>query len=168
MRRIQWKELVAALGVVLSLLFVGYQIRQNTLVARGQTRQNLATLNQQWLILQSQDAEFHELWRRAWIASDTTLSSSDSARANFMMLLNLRRLENVYFQFSEGLVDESALRSYGLQPSAAILSVYRGPRFRAYWEKTRESFHPGFVRFFEENVGLRTATETRESRGDRG
>ena len=154
MRTVQWKELVAALGVIVSLLFVGYQIRQNTQVARGQARQNLAYLNQEWLILQSQDAEFHELWRRAWTESDTTLSSSDSARSNFMMLLNLRRLENVYFQFSEGLVDESALSSYGLQPSPVILSIYQGPRFRAYWEDTRGSFHPDFVRFFEAQVGL--------------
>lgn len=154
MRAVQWKELVAALGVILSLLFVGYQIRQNTQVAKGQTRQNLAALNQEWLILQSQDAEFHALWRRAWIESDTTLSADESSRSNFMMLLNLRRLENVYFQFSEGLVDESALSSYGLQPSSAILRVYRSPRFRSYWEETRRSFHPDFVRFFEPQVGL--------------
>lgn len=154
MRTVQWKELVAAFGVIVSLLFVGYQIRQNTQVARGQTRQNLAALNQDWLILQSQDAGFHDLWRRAWIEGDTTLTSSESARSNFMMLLNLRRLENVYFQYSEGLVDESALSSYGLQHSPAILTVYRGPRFRSYWENTRGSFHPDFVRFFEAQVGL--------------
>lgn len=41
-----WKELLAALGVVLSLIFVGYEIRQNTAVARGQARQELAALNQ--------------------------------------------------------------------------------------------------------------------------
>ena len=153
MRSVPWKEWVGALGVILSLLFVGFQIRQNTQVARGQTRQNLAALNQEWLILQSGDTEFHALWRRAWVDGDTTLSPSESSRSNFMMLLNLRRLENVYFQFSEGLVDESALSSYGLQPSAAILTVYRSPRFRSYWTETRGSFHPDFVRFFEAQVG---------------
>ena len=46
----EWKEAVAAAGVILSLLFVAYEIRQSTQVARAQARQELAALNQQWLI----------------------------------------------------------------------------------------------------------------------
>jgi hypothetical protein len=34
--------------VILSLLFVGFEIRQNTAVARGQARHALAELNQEW------------------------------------------------------------------------------------------------------------------------
>lgn len=37
-----WLEIVAAFGVILSLLFVGFEIRQNTTIARGQARQDLA------------------------------------------------------------------------------------------------------------------------------
>jgi hypothetical protein len=66
-----------------------------------------------------------------------------------MMVLQLRRLENVYFQYREGLVDESALSSYGLQ--AFDRSLLEQPRFREWWlEKGwRDAFDPGFVAFLE-------------------
>ncbi len=154
MKSFQWRELAAALGVIVSLLFVGYEIRQNTQVARGQARQQLAALNQEWLVLQSQDAEFNDLWTRAWGGQDSTLTPAEWRRAQFMMTLNLRRLENVYFQHAEGLVDESALNSYGFQRTTENSDRYRTPRFREFWKERRAGYDPEFARFFEEKMGL--------------
>ncbi len=154
MKSFQWRELAAALGVIVSLLFVGYEIRQNTQVARGQARQQLAALNQEWLVLQSQDAAFNDLWTRAWVEPDSALTPAESRRAQFMMTLNLRRLENVYFQHAEGLVDESALNSYGFQRTTENSDRYRTPRFREFWKERRAAYDPEFVRFFEEKMGL--------------
>src|SRR4051812_43744335 len=109
------RETLGFIGVVVSLVFVGLQIRQSTAVARGQTRQDLAALNQEYLTLQSTDSDFNDLYRRAWIDGDERLSASEESRARYGMRLVLRRLENVYFQFREGLVDESALASYGFR-----------------------------------------------------
>jgi len=65
-----------------------------------------------------------------------------------MMTLFLRRLENVYFQHTEGLVDESALQSYGLQD---LTSLMKGERFEWYWQDRgwRSDFHPDFVAYIE-------------------
>ena len=140
------RETLGFLAVVASLVFVGIEIRQNTAVARGQARQDLAALNQEWLVLMGQDAEWNDIYNRAW-RDEGELTELESRRATFMMLLNLRRMENVYLQYREGLVDESALSSYGLQGGGAI---YRGPRFTAYWENGRNGFDPGFVEFFNQ------------------
>lgn len=61
--------------------------------------------------------------------------------------MNLRRLENAYFQFSEGLVDESALSSYGFQAAATFQSA----KFREFWvtRNERAAYDPEFVRYFE-------------------
>jgi hypothetical protein len=59
------RETLGFVGVVASLVFVGLEIRQNTAVARGQARHELAALNQEWLILQSSDSVFNEIYRRA-------------------------------------------------------------------------------------------------------
>lgn len=146
-----WRDSIASVGVILSLLFVGYQVHQSTQVARGQTRQDLAALNQEWLVLQSQDAQYNEIWRKAW-GNDSTasMSASEVSRADWMMRLNLRRLENVFFQYSEGLVDESALHSYGLQRTRA----YQSTSFKNYWHRVRGSFDPDFVKFFELQMGI--------------
>ena len=76
-----WIEIVATVGVVISLLFVGYEIRQNTAMARGQARQELAALNQEWLLTLGQDAEYEALWN-AWLPrSDVTLTEDQERRA---------------------------------------------------------------------------------------
>ena len=106
------RETLGFLAVVTSLVFVGWEIRQNTAVARGQARQELTTLNQEWLVLMGQDAEWNDIWRRGWTDGEE-LSAMEASRSLFMMIMNLRRMENVYIQYEEGLVDVSALSSYG-------------------------------------------------------
>ena len=166
-----WVEIIATVGVVLSLLFVGYEIRQNTAMARGEARQDLAALNQEWLLTLGQDAEFEALWNKVWGAGEDTaenpeifeqLTDPEYRRAWFIMTMHLRRLENVYFQYREGLVDESALNSYGF----ASVEVFRRPQFRHYWVETnsRAGFDPDFVAFFERHI--ETAPRERQNWDD--
>lgn len=152
-----WVEIVAAVGVIVSLMFVGFEIRQNTAVARGQARQELAALNQEWLLTMGQDAEFEALWYKAWGADPRSqeaepveLTQAEARRAWFIMTMHLRRLENVYLQYREGLVDASALNSYGF----ASVSVFRRPQFDRYWyeQNSRTGFDADFVAFLEEHI----------------
>ena len=146
------RETLAALGVIASMVFVELEIRQNTAVARGQTRQDLAALNQEYVILIAQDAEFSDLFARAWILEGGQLSDSERFRASAMMTLRVRLLENVYLQYAEGLVDVSALGSYGGQAS----SQFQSDRFREWWTQQQEdeAYNPDFVQFFNEQMGL--------------
>ena len=153
----RWVEIIAAVGVIVSLLFVGFEIRQNTAVARGQARQELAALNQEWLLTMGQDAEFEALWNKAWGADPrleqgepVELTPAEARRAWFIMTMHLRRLENVYLQYREGLVDASALNSYGF----ANVAIFRLPQFDRYWylENSRTGFDTEFVAFLEEHI----------------
>jgi len=140
------REVVAFLGVAGSLLFVGLEIRQNTAATRGQTRQELAALNQDWLALLAADSAFSELYFRAW-EERGEVAPHEQRRVEFMMVMELRRLENVFFQYREGLVDQSALGSYGLQ----ALDMEQ-PRFQQWWidRGWRDAFDPEFVSFLED------------------
>ena len=142
-----WLEIVAATGVILSLLFVGFEIRQNTAIARGQARQDLAQLNQDWLVLLSQDAEFEALWDDAFGPNARELSADEERRAQYIMTIHLRRLENVYLQYREGLVEESALQNYGF----ANIAMFRRPEFERYWmdQGWRNGFDAGFADFLD-------------------
>lgn len=141
------RETVGVLGVVASLLFVGLEIRQSTAVARGQTRQELEAMNQAWLAQITGDPFYSDLWYRAWV-TDGLIEPEEEYRASMMMTQFMRRLENIYFQHAEGLVDDSALRSYGLQDIGAFFAM---PRFPGWWIEAgwRERFHPDFVEFVE-------------------
>jgi hypothetical protein len=139
------RESVAALGVVASLVFVGLEIRQNTAVARGQARQELASLNQEFLVLLAQDTAFNTLWRRGW-RDDSELTPGEASRAIFMVTMTLRRMENVFLQYREGLVDESALRGYGFN---SVGNWCESNRFRDWWRDARGAYDAEFVALFE-------------------
>ncbi len=86
-----WKtirEALGFLGVAASLVFVGFEVRQNTAATRGQTRQELATLNQEWLTLLTADSEFGELYYRAWHQGGE-IAPSEEFRVEMMMVLDL-------------------------------------------------------------------------------
>ena len=141
------RETIGVVGVVASLLFVGLEIRQNTAVARGQTRQELEAMNQAWITLVTADPVYSDLWYRAWVTGQD-VAPEEQYRASMMMTQFMRRLENIYFQYQEGLVDDTALRSYGLQDIGSFLAM---ERFQAWWttDRWRDAFHPDFVAFVE-------------------
>lgn len=142
-----WVEAIAAVGVILSLLFVGFEIRQNTAIARGQARQDLAQLNQEWLVLLSQNAEYEALWTKAFGREIHELTPAERRRSRLIMTMQIRRLENVYLQYQEGLVDESALRNYGFSRT----EIFATPQFQEYWidEKWRDGFDAEFADYLD-------------------
>lgn len=143
------RETLAALGVIASLVFVGAEIRQNTAVARGQTRQELALEFQDWLELRATVEGVDDLFNKAWV-EEAELTPGEDRRAVLLMRIFLTRLENVYLQVGEGLVDDSALRSYGW----AAGQYFASGRFHTWWTTASVAFDPGFVEYFNERFDL--------------
>jgi len=145
------RETLSVLAVLAGLVFVGAEIRQNNRLARGQARQDLADMSQEWLLALTQDPEYYDVWDRAWVRCEP-LYGLDANRASLMMLSQLRRLENAFFQYREGLVDESALAAYGAVQNAPH---FRCTRFTELWERRAAEFDPEFVDFFNNSMELR-------------
>jgi hypothetical protein len=139
------RETLGFLAVVAGLVFVGLEIRQNTQVARGQTRIELTALNNEFLRTVG-DPEFAETWRRAWIPGEE-LGEPEEFRVELVTLQYLRLLENVHLQHQEGLIDREALDSYGFWGFREQFMAH--PRFPLIWEPRRVSFDPEFVAFLE-------------------
>ena len=149
MKKQGWPELIAASGVILSLVFVGVEVRQNTSVARGQARYDLADSGREFLLAMALDEEWADLWLKAWY-SEEELTPTERMRARMGMLARLRELENIFFQVREGFVPESGLRGYGWGPDD-----FESPQFREWWtEAPRTRFDPEFVEYFEGRFGI--------------
>ena len=56
-----------------------------------------------------------------------------------MMIGQLRRLENVFFQYRESLVDDSALSAYGGLREAPH---FQSSRFQRFWVDRRTNYDP--------------------------
>ena len=123
-------EIVAGVGVILSLVFVGLEINQNTASVRAQTRQQLSDANSAFLVALA-TTDLGELWGR--FARGEQLTDPEKDRLGPGLVAGVRGLENVYLQYQEGVIDESALSSYGWKGSL----MYESESFAAWWRTNR-------------------------------
>jgi hypothetical protein len=144
-RRPSFREILAALGVVLSLTFVGYELRQNTIAVQGQTRDSLARAGEDWLMGIAADSSLSAALAK--MSRDEPMSSSDSTRLQYALLAVTRHHENVYLQVTAGTVDESGLLTYGWKGTALYtFSFYE----TSVWPRFRSIFSPDFIAAHEE------------------
>jgi len=145
-------QVLSAGAVVLSLVFVGIEISQNTAAQRAQTRQALADAAQEFAMTLAGDAELARAWDLMWRANpdDIRLTTVDTLRASMAMTAQLRRLENVFLQSREGVVSADVLSTYGFGGSP----FYRSDVFRSFWNVSSSGFDTAFVRAFAVANGL--------------
>jgi hypothetical protein len=147
------REVAAALGVVLGLVFVGVEIRANTAAIRGETLQGISD---QSMNLQMQFATDPDLVRlMPQVIGDSILPSDldnqDQYRVLVAYLSIIRVAENRFQQASLGTVPEDDPGQFG---GASVL--YTTPYLKALWPMIRMNFAPEFLEYFEPVHRLRT------------
>ena len=146
-------RLLASLGVIVSLVFVGLELRQATVVARAQARQALADRNSEIVFSIAENPALARAWVIRWSSApppNEVLTLTDSLQSEWAMTGVLRHLENVYLQQLEGVVDSSVLDTYSFKNSR----WYRTPQFADYWSLARVRFDTRFVTAFELEYGI--------------
>ncbi|NIV18322.1 MAG: hypothetical protein GWN47_07875 [Woeseiaceae bacterium] len=141
----KWIDLIGATGVIASLIFVGLEVRQNTTAVRGATYQSIAdaSLQQvQWWADNEKLLQYEVRIDEGALPDDFTLEENLVIRANFVM--TIRRIENIYVQVREGLVEEEAVLRF--RPSN---EYFESPYFREFWANWRLETEPAFRDYFE-------------------
>jgi len=137
-------EMFATSGVILSLLFVAFQIRQTNAIARVQVNQDLAAALREVNAPLMENQDLAELV--AMVLSGAThddLSPAEQLRVTSFHAGLIRLWESLWLATREEIVDEQVLDyvgSYG-----HIDSNY----FRESWPELRTAHHAGFVEFLE-------------------
>jgi hypothetical protein len=140
---------LAALGVVLSLAFVGYEIRQNTQLSRAAAIQGQAELSAEIILSWIEDDEALSLLTRILNgALPSEFTEHENQKLRLMCLVVLRNAENRYRQRALGVLDRATV----LGGSASILSA---PYLSARWDTLRSAVAPDFAERFEEEYGIR-------------
>ncbi len=129
----RWLMEVFGLGaVVVSLVFVGLEVRQNTVAVRSATQQAIADQANELNIAMATDAQLSELTARMMRgATDAELTPGESWQLSMAVTAGLRRVENIYLQVQNGVLDEDAFNRIGfslLHPP--VLARPLGPRSR--------------------------------------
>jgi hypothetical protein len=126
-------EIGSALAVVASLLYVGYEIQQNTKVSLASNRQAVATRAQD-LALFSADIDINRLISGP-DGDDVELSERDANNLTAYVGALLRSSEEAYLLYRDGLLDEE----YWMTRAGVMLTILRSARARQVYFQTRDS-----------------------------
>ena len=139
-------EIIGFLSVVGSLAFVGVEIRQNTSAVRGATNQAISDQVGELMLTIATDDNLAELVKRLYDGeTQDQFDPVDDMRLFMTIMTGLRRIENIFLQIEDGILDDRAFDRIGL-------SFYRSNYGREIWQANRQFFDREFVPFFDELI----------------
>jgi hypothetical protein len=146
------KEFATAVGVIGSMLFVGFEIRQNTEAIRGSTLHGIADQSMQLSLEIALNQEWLAAYNRFVLDSVplTELSQMELSQIGWGLSAATRIMENRFRQQKLGILGEEALGQLG----GVTPRFYGSWWFREWWDSNDPavSWAPDFVEFMERDV----------------
>jgi hypothetical protein len=135
-------QLVSSIAVVLSVLYLGIQVRRSTRVAKVAAQDAAATAVRDVTKLFMENEELGRVWRKGLENLDA-LSADDQARFFHATHQFLKALETIHFHHVHGLMDEQLWAGW-----LALLQHYVAtPGIAYYWDLRPEMFSARFRKF---------------------
>jgi len=98
-------EVVAAVGVIISIIYLGYEVRQNTVAVRSTAYQAIHDAEDQfWSDLVSEPG-VADLWQRGLEGGVEKLASEDRSRFTVTARRLIYLYQNVHYQNRKGVLD---------------------------------------------------------------
>ena len=136
-------ELIGGVAIIVSLLYVGLQIRQSTNASRAATNQSFSAQYSD-LILQITKPELRDIFWRG-IAGLNNLKESEKAAFMALMASIMRTYETFYFERVEGRFDSRMWNGY----MAQMFDLYNNEGVREYWAIRKHQFADEFQSYLE-------------------
>ena len=118
-------EVIGAVAVVISLVYLANQVRQNTRVMRATAKQSLTEATQNFIYKMS---EHPECWVKQ-VAGEPASSPEEDARMSLLVRAMLRGFESQCYQAQAGLLEADEWRAL----RTAIRDLCALPGVRHYW-----------------------------------
>ncbi len=140
-------EISAAALIIVSLIYVGIQIRQNTRAVRGSTLQMNTDF---WgaLFLRLADLEVAQGYV-AGLAGQPDIRPAHFTQFFFICRAMFLGFENQYYQFRQGILDHAIYFGYERSIQTQLLAF---PGFRVCWQQNRAVFSPAFVTYVDSMI----------------
>ena len=141
-------EVVAAIGVITTLIYVAVQIRDSTLESKNIQTQNLVTANSDANYLLASSSELGDIVRTGMFDRDG-LSESDRFRFNVFFYAAFNRYDFAYHQYKSGRLDEKFWEKIDFE--IPIWLKLPGPA--AWWTQDKSRLSREFVSYVDGRVG---------------
>jgi len=138
-------EIIGAFAVVISLIYVGVQVRDSASAVRSAAANDANVAMQSWYLQIGSDQQTSNLWWRA-ITSEEALS--DEEEFQFIMMTHAAFLgfQNSYLLAEEGTIDPELREAI----TSAILGVKHLPGMIRYWRQRKSYLHADFAVYVDE------------------
>jgi hypothetical protein len=135
-------QIVASIGVIVSLIFVGLQIKQNT---RALQRTEHNSTMEQWTVIRqaiAQNRDIAELMT-AGLSGERALDAADKLRLEQMLQENAWAAFHIWDRTQRGIFPKGTFEATA---GALLGTLLRTPGGESWWRKAKHiGFHPGFV-----------------------
>ena len=148
------RESLGLLAIVLSLIFVGIEMRQNNIIARASAINELATNQRDFLLGVVTDSELSSIWGEYVFNAvpEESFNRRDQTRLAGLQQALVINMENAFLQRELGLLPDELSDLYHFSGSP----VFSSENFAAFWSNERYRYHPTFVAALEQEYpGLR-------------
>ena len=135
------RETLGFIGVMASLVFVGLEIRQNTTVARAQTRDSITEKQIETIGWQATSPQLAALHVR--VMDGEELSGADASQFGSWVVGQLREWENSHYQFEAGLFTPAEFEARS-EMWRILLSGRSSAAYIETWRRFRLTFAPNF------------------------
>ena len=140
-------EVVGAVAVVVSLIYVGYQIRDNTTSQHAMMHQHLSDSQNEANRGISERPEVAELLARANDNLDT-LSAADRIRLDFVYFTFFNLWHSAFANYRRGMLEEGIW----LQWDHGYEWLFRRPATKEVWNELEKIYEPEFQAHVSEKI----------------
>ena len=132
-------EIGAATGVIISLIFVGLEIQNNTAATEAATRESMLQVGMDFLSLSIDSSVLARAHAKRRYGEE--LSPLEDYQLEHEQFINFIGFAHSYYQYQQGFMDSDAW----LRRRNTIQLVINGyPQSRIMWERKGQQFEPEF------------------------
>jgi hypothetical protein len=143
-------NLLSAIAVLGTLIYLSRQVKQANLLAKAHARQRMVEQTNEELYTLTNDANLRECFVKS-----SELSREEQGKLHFFLVAAMRQREWEWFQHRDGVIEVSVAKAY-----FGIIALHLGiPRTRHWWATIgRIGFDPHFVAEVDQFIADRPAT----------
>lgn len=140
-------ELMGAIGVIASLVYLAVQIRQNTSTVSANTFQSVQDASILRMLALAENDELAERFVQGMINPDT-LEGVRRFQFDIWMRANFKGYENYFYQHKMGLLDDVSWKA----SREAIRASVTPPGIPKWWGLNRQLFRSDFADMIDETL----------------
>lgn len=140
-------EFVAAIATVATLIYLAFQLRQNTRALKASAFQNVTSemgKNVEHIMANNELAEILV----KGTAKPESLSAVERLRLSAVYVSSFRRLESVYVQYSLGSMEHDNKQGF----EKSMIPMLQMPFGQQWWREAKVAFYEPFVRHIDECI----------------